>query len=67
MGIEGGTTNSCPVQNILHQNLIIAFFCYEFRKGRAHQAIGALGTTICFLLFHDVTSFFGEQLRPVVR
>src|SRR5260370_4507071 len=46
MGIESGTANSCPIQNILHQNLIIGFFYHEFRKGRTHQAIGALGTTI---------------------
>src|SRR5260221_3942649 len=67
MGIEGGTTNSCPVQNILHQNLIVGFFCQEFSKRGTHQVMCALGTTVCFLLFHFSSSFSGEQSKRLVR
>jgi len=59
MGIEGSTTNVCPIQNILHQNPIVGFFYQEFREGGAHQVIRALGTTIGFLLFHECHLLLG--------
>jgi hypothetical protein len=68
MGIEGGTTNPCPIQNILHQNLIVGFFSQEFSKGGTHQAIRALGTTICCVdsQYSRLLAGFGESARLLV-
>src|SRR6266851_6762428 len=58
VGIKRRTPDPRAIQQVLHSDRVIAFLQQEFHHGGTHQAAGALGSTILFVLLHWTLSPF---------